>query len=63
YSPVVVRRRSLIATAVIILIIGLQLTEFFVLIYDKNAEEDVERTFGSGAQLFMTHSAIMFDSQ
>ncbi|KAF4655074.1 hypothetical protein FOZ61_007789 [Perkinsus olseni] len=60
YSPVVVRRRSLIATAVIILIIGLQLTEFFVLIYDKNAEEDVERTFGSGAQLFMTHSAIMF---
>ncbi|KAF4672897.1 hypothetical protein FOL47_011248 [Perkinsus chesapeaki] len=60
YSPVVVRRRSLLATAVIILIIGLQLAEFFVLIYDKSDDADVERTFGSGAQLFMTHSAIMF---
>ena len=59
FAPRVPKRKSPIFSGICLFMISMQISDFFLFVFDKQGQSAVARAFGAGAQLFITHSSVL----
>ena len=59
FAPKVSRRKTAIFNGILLFNIAMNLSDFFLLVGEKQGQSSVQRGLGAGAQLFLTHSCVL----
>ena len=57
FAPIVKKKPAF--NAICLFTIAMQISDFFLFVFDKQNQGAVQRAFGAGAQLFITHSSVL----
>ena len=62
FAPIVSAKYRSQFNAACSFVIAMQISDFFLFVFDKQGQTPVVRAFGAGAQLFITHSSVLLSA-